>query len=243
MQWVRSLVFTLLFFANSLLHATVIILSALVFGRRYSDAQSGSWGRSNLWLLKAICRLDYVVEGLENVPREGAHITFWKHSSAWETLLVMFLFPPQSWVLKREVQWIPLVGWATMLYKPIAIDRGAGHVSVNQVVEQGRRRLADGRWILYFPEGTRVPPGETRRYGLSGALLGSRTGAKLVPVAHNAGDFWPKRGLLKKPGTVRVVIGPPIETLGREPRQLNAEAKAWMDATMARISPGHARTG
>ena len=129
MQWFRSLLFTLLFFANSLLHAAIILLSALFFGRRYSDAQSRSWGRSNLQLLKSICRLDYVVEGTENVPREGAHITFWKHSSAWETLLVMFLFPPQSWVLKREVQWIPLVGWATMLYQPIAINRGAGHVA------------------------------------------------------------------------------------------------------------------
>ncbi len=239
MQWICSLLFTLLFFANSLLHAAVILLTSLVFGRRFADAQSRSWGRSNLWLLKVLCRLDYVVEGMENVPREGAHITFWKHSSAWETFLVMFLFPPQSWVVKREILLIPLVGWAVLLYRPIAINRGAGHFAVNQVVEQGRQRLANGRWILYFPEGTRVPPGQTRRYGLSGALLASRTGARLVPVAHNASDFWPKRALLKKPGTVRVVIGPSIETLGRDPRQLNEQAKAWMDATMARISARH----
>lgn len=242
MQWIRSLLFTLLFFANSLLHAAAILLTSLACGRRFADAQSRSWGRSNLWLLKLLCRLDYTVEGLENIPREGAHIAFWKHSSSWETLPVMFLFPPQSWVVKREIYWIPLVGWATALFRPIAINRGAGHVAVNQVIEQGRRRLAEGRWILYFPEGTRVRPGQTRRYGLSGALLASRTGAKLVPVAHNASDFWPKRALLKKPGTVRVVIGPPIGTLGRDPRALNEQAKAWMDQTMARISgpPGPA---
>lgn len=236
MQWLRSLLFTLLFFANSFLHATVILISAMPFGRRHVDALSASWGRSNLWLLKVLCRLDYAVEGAGNIPREGVHISFWKHSSAWETLTVMFLFPPQSWVLKREILLIPLIGWAVLLYRPIAINRGAGHVAVNQIVEQGRRRLAGGRWVLYFPEGTRVAPGQTRRYGLSGALLASRTGALLVPVAHNAADFWPKRALLKKPGTIRVVIGPPIETLGRDPRELNEQAKAWMDATMARIS-------
>ena len=236
MQWLRSLLFTALFFVNSLLHAAVILGSALLFGRRLADALSSSWGRSNLWLLRVLCRLDYTVEGIENIPQDGAHICFWKHSTSWETFPVMFLFPPQSWVVKREVLWIPLVGWAVMLYKPIAINRGAGHVAVKQVVEQGRRRLAGGRWILYFPEGTRVPRGQTRRYGLSGALLASRTGAKLVPVAHNASDFWPKRSLLKKPGTVRVVIGPPLETLGRDARRLNEQAKAWMDATMARIS-------
>lgn len=236
MQWFRSLLFTALFFVNSLLHASVILLSALLYGRKRVDALSSSWGRSNLWLLKVLCHLDYTVEGAENIPRDGAHICFWKHSSSWETLPVMFLFPPQSWVVKREIQWIPLVGWAVMLYKPIAINRGAGHVAVNQVVEQGRQRLADGRWILYFPEGTRVRPGQTHRYGLSGALLASRTGAKLVPVAHNASDFWPKRSLLKKPGTVRVVIGPPLETLGRDPRELNQRARAWMEETMATIS-------
>ena len=116
--------------------------------------------------------------------------------------------------------WIPLVGWGTAVMRPIAINRSAGHRAVNQVVEQGRKRLAEGLWILLFPEGTRVLPGQTRKYGLSGALLASQTGAMLVPVAHNAGDYWPRRGLLKRPGTIRVVIGPAIESLGRDPREL-----------------------
>ena len=110
---------------------------------------------------------------------------------------------------------------------------------VNQVLEQGKQRLAEGLWILLFPEGTRVMPGRTRKYGLSGALLASQTGAKLVPVAHNAGDYWARRGLLKKPGTVRVVIGPPIEGRGRDPRALNDQAQAWVEGKMAEISAGY----
>src|SRR4030067_602395 len=131
MQWLRSLLFTALFFVNSLLHASVILLSALLYGRKWVDELSSSWGRSNLWLLKVLCRLDYTVEGAENIPQDGAHICFWKHSTSWETFPVMFLFPPPSGVVKREIRWIPLVGWAVMLYKPIAIDRGAGQVAVN----------------------------------------------------------------------------------------------------------------
>jgi 1-acyl-sn-glycerol-3-phosphate acyltransferase len=116
------------------------------------------------------------------------------------------------------------------------------HAPDRHVVEQGGERLAAGLWILLFPEGTRVMPGQTRKFGLSGALLGSKTGAKLVPVAHNAGDFWPRRGLLKKRGTIRVAIGPPIETLGRDPRELNRQAQAWTEGAMARISSAYSTT-
>jgi 1-acyl-sn-glycerol-3-phosphate acyltransferase len=238
MQWLRSLVFTTLLFANSLLFGAIVIL-ARPFGLGAAHACARGWARSNLWMLRVLCGLDYVVEGLENIPREGAHISYWKHTSAWETMAQMLIFPPQSWVLKREIFWIPLVGWATACMRPIAINRSAGHRAVNQVVEQGARHLAAGLWILLFPEGTRVMPGQTRKYGLSGALLASQTGAKLVPVAHNAGDFWPRRGLLKKKGTIRVVIGPPVESPGRDARELNREAQSWMDEAMRRISPAY----
>ena len=235
MQWLKSFVCTVLLFANTFLFAVIVLLAA-PFGMDAGHAAARGWARSNLWLLKVLCGLDYVVEGVENIPREGAHISYWKHTSAWETIAQMLIFPPQSWVLKREIMWIPLVGWATATLRPIAINRAAGHRAVNQVVEQGKDRLARGLWILLFPEGTRVLPGQTRKYGLSGALLASKTGAKLVPVAHNAGDYWGRRGLLKKPGTVRVVIGPPVESLGRDPRALNDQAQAWVEGKMAEIS-------
>ena len=129
----------------------------------------------------------------------------------WETLAQMFVVPPASWSLKREVIWIPIVGWAVSTFKPIAINRRAGHSAVNQVVQQGRERLAAGMGVIVYPEGTRMAPGQTRKYGVSGALLACETGAPVVPIAHNSGYFWRRRSLLKKAGTIRVVIGPPID--------------------------------
>jgi 1-acyl-sn-glycerol-3-phosphate acyltransferase len=135
-------------------------------------------------------------------------------------------------VLKRELNWSPLVGWAIWRLRPIAINRKAGASAVNQVVDQGKRRLAAGYWILIFPEGTRVGAGETRKYGVSGALLASRAGCKVIPVAHNAGKYWPRRGWLKHPGVIRVAIGPPIDAAGRDPRDLNEEVRTWIEAKL-----------
>jgi 1-acyl-sn-glycerol-3-phosphate acyltransferase len=235
LQWLGSLLYTTLLFAGSPIWGAVITLVGwLPFRLLYHFARG--WAGSNLWLAKVLCGLDWVVEGRENIPRDGAHIAMWKHASAWEAMAQMVVFPPAAWVYKREILWIPLVGWATWMMRGIAIDRGAGHRAVNQILDQGRARLAAGVWVMIFPEGTRVGPGETRKYGMSGALLASQTGAKLVPVAHNAGDFWPRRGLLKKPGLIRVVIGPPIETTGRDPRELNAEVQRWIEGKMREIS-------
>jgi 1-acyl-sn-glycerol-3-phosphate acyltransferase len=233
MQWVRSLVFTAFFFGSSLFFGFVIVCAGLCpYPMRYRLARG--WAHTQLWAVRVLCGLDYTVEGLEHIP-PGHHISYWRHSSAWETIAQAILFPPQAWVLKREILWIPLVGWATLLLKPIAIDRKARAAAVNQVVTQGRSRLAEGIWVLIFPEGTRVGVGERRRYGLSGALLATQTGAKIIPVAHNAGRFWARRGLLKLPGTVRVVIGPPINTLGRDPREVSDEARDWIDGKVAEL--------
>jgi 1-acyl-sn-glycerol-3-phosphate acyltransferase len=188
-------------------------------------------------VLKVLCSLTYRVEGTENII-PGAHISMWKHSSAWETIAQATVFPPQSWVLKRELMWLPLVGWALHFLKPIAINRKAGATAVNQVVDQGKQRLAEGFWILIFPEGTRVAAGEKRKYGVSGALLASRAGCKIIPVAHNAGHFWPRRGWLKKPGVIQVAIGPPIDAAGRDPRELNDEVRAWIESRLARMGTG-----
>jgi 1-acyl-sn-glycerol-3-phosphate acyltransferase len=235
LQWLGSMIFTAQLFLLSLVWGAVITLVGwLPFRALYVFARG--WASSNMWLAKILCGLEWTVEGREHVPKEGAHVSMWKHTSTWETMAQMVVMPPQAWVLKREILWIPLVGWACWMLKCIAIDRGSGHRAVNQVLDQGRDRLAAGIWVLVFPEGTRVGRGETRKYGLSGALLASQSGAKIAPVAHNAGDFWPRRGLLKKPGTIRVVIGPAIETAGRDPRELNAEVQDWIEATMREIS-------
>jgi 1-acyl-sn-glycerol-3-phosphate acyltransferase len=237
LQWILSLAYTVLLFVDSLAFGFAIVLFGwLPFRALYKFARA--WARTNLWLLQFFCGLRWQLEGGELIPREGAHVSMWKHTSTWETMAQMIVFPPQAWVLKREILWIPLVGWATWCLKCIAIDRGAGHRAVNQVLDLGRERLAAGIWVLIFPEGTRMAPGETRKYGMSGALLASQAGVKLVPVAHNAGDYWPRRGLVKKPGVVRARVGPPIEAAGRDPRALNGEVQAWIEGTMRELRGG-----
>lgn len=233
MQLLRSMIFTALFFLTTAIYGVIVLsLSWLPTLKLYAVPRS--WARVVLWLLRKLCGLDYRVQGRERLPA-GAHVAMWKHSSSWETVAQALICPPQAWVLKRELMWIPIVGWAIHFLKPIAINRGAGAAAVNQVVNQGKARLALGLWILIFPEGTRVAPGETKKYGLSGALLASRAGCKVIPVAHNAGVFWPRRGWLKKRGTIDVVIGPPIEAHNRDPREINEDVRAWIEGQVAAL--------
>jgi 1-acyl-sn-glycerol-3-phosphate acyltransferase len=238
MQLLRSVLFTTALFAGTMVYAIVVLLFGWLPSQKlYVIARS--WGSFYMWLLAKLCNLTYTVEGRENIP-PGAHVSMWKHSSAWETIAQAAVFPPQAWVLKRELMWIPLVGWAVKCLKPIAINRKAGATAVTQVVEQGKQRLREGLWILIFPEGTRVAVGETRKYGVSGSLLASKAGCKIIPVAHNAGYFWPRRGWMKKPGNIQVVIGPAIDAAGRDPRELNEEVRAWIEKKMTTLTPAAA---
>ena len=236
MQFLGSLIFTAFLFVWTFLVAVVFFLTGgfIPFRRRFVFARF--WGSSLLTVLRWTCRLDYTVEGLEHIP-PGAHVSLWKHASTWETLAVNVVIPRQAWVLKRELLWIPVVGWCVRMLHAIAIDRSARSTAVTQVVEQGQRRLEDGCWVVIFPEGTRMPAGTTRRYGVSGALLASRSGRLIVPVAHNAGYFWPRRAVIKKPGTVRVIIGPPIVAADRDPREINEEVQAWIEGKMKELVP------
>jgi 1-acyl-sn-glycerol-3-phosphate acyltransferase len=231
----RSLLYTTLLFLVTLVFGVIVLASALLpltIEQRYVIPRT--WGRFLTWLAGAICGLRYVVEGQQNLP-DKPFISLWKHSSAWETMAQMFVVPTASWLLKREVTWIPVIGWAVSTYKPIAINRSAGHSAVNQVVRQGRERLAAGMGVIVYPEGTRVAPGQTRKYGISGALLATETGTMVVPIAHNAGHFWKRRSILKRPGLIRVVIGPPIDPAGLTAREVNERAQQWIEAKIAEI--------
>ncbi|HEX4151305.1 MAG TPA: lysophospholipid acyltransferase family protein [Steroidobacteraceae bacterium] len=234
MQLLRSLLFTALLMTSACVWGGVLTM-CFFLPHRVQFAMARAWARWSLSLLGRLCGLHFIVEGCERIP-DGSHIVMCKHTSAWETLALFVIFPPHVWVLKRELLWIPLMGWGLKLLRPIAIDRGAGHRAVNRVIEQGQERLAEGLWVIIFPEGTRVAPGQTRKYGMSGALLAAAAGRLVVPVAHNAGEFWPRRGILKRPGTIRVVIGEPIPAAGREPLELNAEIRRAIEGGMARIA-------
>jgi 1-acyl-sn-glycerol-3-phosphate acyltransferase len=234
-QLIGSVFFTGFWFAWTFLYAIpfTILCFFLPFARRFALARA--YATVVLWVLKWSCGLTYRIEGAPLPP--GAHIALWKHSSSWETMAMMVVFPRQVWVLKRELLWIPVVGLGVRQMHAIAIDRRAGHSAVAQVVEQGKVRLEEGSWVMVYPEGTRMAVGETRRYGVSGALLASESQRLLVPVAHNAGYYWPRRGLRKKPGVVRVVIGAPVRATGREVREVNEEIQAWVEATVKRLAP------
>ena len=234
MQLLRSLLFTTYMMASACVFGGVMALGFwLPYQAQFALART--WARILLWVLERLCGLKYVVEGRERIP-PGNHIVMSNHTSAWETVAQFLIFPPQVWVLKRELLWIPFVGWGLKLLRPIAINRGEGHRAVNQVVEQGKARLRDGLWIIIFPEGTRVIAGETRKFGVSGAVLAIASGKSVVPLSHNAGLFWARRGFVKKPGTIRVVIGAPIESAGKNPRELNEELRQAIEAGLARIA-------
>ncbi len=186
------------------------------------------WSRLVVRLARALCGIRWTVEGREHLPAKPAVILA-KHQSAWETLAFQEIFPPQVLVLKKELLWIPFFGWGLALMSPIAIDRANGRAALRDIARRGKERLAQGFWVVIFPEGTRVRVGEKRDYQQGGAWLAAQCGVPVVPVAHNAGRLWPRNAFLKRPGEVTVRIGPAIPTTGRDAKQISAEAEAWIE--------------
>jgi len=230
----RSLVFNVVLVISALITGTVVAVLGIA-PYRFRHAFLMSWVDFILGALRLICGLGFEVRGKENVPDENM-VAYIKHQSSWETIAQLKLFPKQSIVIKRSLLFIPAVGWGLFSIRSIAINRSKGHSAVAQVVSKGKKRLADGFWVMIFPEGTRMAPGKTRRYGISGALLAKEAGTLIVPVAHNAGDYWPRRGFTKKPGIIQVRIGPPISTADKNPREINDEAQTWIESQMREIS-------
>ena len=188
---------------------------------------------------KSICGLDFQVDGLENIPSNNT-IVLSKHQSAWETIALRCILPPeQTWVLKQELMWIPIFGWALAAAQPIAIDRKSGRRAAGQIIEQGSKRLKQGRTVVIFPEGTRVAPGNRKKYGIGGGLLAEKTGYPVLPIAHNAGVFWRRRGIKKFPGTIQVVIGPVINTNGLSAIEINKRAEQWIENTLSQLPQQH----
>jgi 1-acyl-sn-glycerol-3-phosphate acyltransferase len=193
------------------------------------------WSRLVVWLAQVICGVRYQVRGLENLPRQPS-IVLAKHQSAWETIAFEVFLPPQVWVLRRSLLRVPFFGWGLAMMSPIAIDRGAGMQALKQMLEQGRERLAQGFWIIIFPEGTRIAPGQRGRYQIGGAWLAVHTGAPVLPIAHNAGRLWRKNAFLKFPGTIIVSIGKPIDPQGLTPEELNKRVEDWVETETARLA-------
>lgn len=233
--YLRSGLYWLVCAISTVVYGPVVGLFAWLVPYRARVAIARQWAGINLYALRWLCGLRWRVEGREHLP-DCPVVVFSKHQSTWETMALPWLLPPQTWVVKRELLWLPFFGWGLAALRPIAIDRSAGRQAVEQVLEQGRRKLAQGVWVTVFPEGTRVRPGHTARYRMGGAILATETETPVLPIAHNAGEFWPRRSFIKHPGEVIVSILPPIPSAGKTPEQLNDEVRAAIEGEMERIS-------
>jgi len=192
------------------------------------------WPIFATWLATWLLGIRYSVEGRENIPPEPCVILS-KHSSAWETIAYNGIFPPHVYVIKRELLWIPFLGWGLALYSPISIDRANRKAAMQRVIDQGRERFAQGFNIMMFPEGTRVPVGTRKAYRSGGALLAKQLGARVLPVAHNAGVCWPRNSFLKFPGSITVRIGAPIESIDKTPEQLIRQVEEWVEEQVTEL--------
>lgn len=237
MRFLRSLAFLIYLIVWTIPYATFcfIVFPFVDAHRRYWIA--ARWCRITLNVLRAVAGVRYRVEGMENLP-PGPAVLLSKHQSAWETIAFPALMPhPLCYVLKRELVYVPFFGWALGLLKMIYIDRSAGRQAFASVIRQGRERMADGSWVIMFPEGTRTRTGTQGQYKTGGVRFAIASGAPVVPVAHNAGRCWPRNSFLKYPGLVTLSIGPPIASTGLKPDELNARVEQWIEAEMRRLDP------
>ncbi|ASJ71094.1 lysophospholipid acyltransferase family protein [Granulosicoccus antarcticus] len=231
---VRSVVFWIWQIVVTLVLGGPVLIFGL-FSFRMGNALAILWNRSNVWGLRVICGVSWELDGLENIPDKPC-VVMAKHQSTWEAYFLPTLFYPGVYVAKRSLLWIPIFGWALYVLKFIMIDRASGRSAIHQMCTQAKDRLARRRWIIVFPEGTRRPVGAEPEYRVGGAMIARNVPADVLPVALNAGEFWPRMGFIKWPGTITVSIGPVISSEGKKASQILAETEKWIEGRMAEIT-------
>jgi 1-acyl-sn-glycerol-3-phosphate acyltransferase len=237
MRFIRSSLLLIYFIVFTVPYATACFI-AFPFMRADSRYwMAAGWCRATLNAVRWLNGIRYTIEGMENLPN-GPAVLLSKHQSAWETLAFPALMPrPLCYVFKRELLYVPFFGWALGLLKMVHIDRKEGKYAFESVIRQGKARMAEGAWVIMFPEGTRTPTGKQGKYKTGGARFAIATGAPVVPIAHNAGRVWPRNSFIKYAGIVTVSIGKPIETTGLTPDEVNTRVEQWIEAEMRRIDP------
>ena len=213
---------------SSMLVFSVLIILCLIFPFSVRYELSKIWVNTILWVAKICCGIDYEIEGLENLPTDRSVIVLSKHQSAWETIALRQFLPPQTLLLKKSLLSIPFGGWALATLKPIAIDRTNQRQALKTLIDDGTKALQEGLWVVVFPEGTRAAPKAKTKFSAGGAMLAHKNGTDVIPLAHNAGQVWPRYSFLKYPGTIKIKIGTLIEVEGKKARDINAEAERWV---------------
>jgi 1-acyl-sn-glycerol-3-phosphate acyltransferase len=233
----RSLLYVLWLAATVVPYAiAVLLLSIVVRGDRLYWFTAG-WLRLATWGSKVFCGVRHRIHGWENLP-DSAVILCPKHQSTWETFAFPTLMPrPLCYVFKRELLLIPFFGWAMGRLDMIHIDRSRRTEAWNKVAEQGRRFMADGHWVIMFPEGTRTSRGSQGAYKAGATRLAVTTGVPVVPIAVTSARCWPRKSFVLRPGVVDISIGRPIPALGREPDELMREVESWIESEMRRLDP------
>ena len=223
-----SLLYTALFFLSIVVFGFIVLLPNLIINETTRWRVVTAFAQTNIDVCKRLCGLDHEVIGLKNIPNKPC-VVFLKHSSVYEVFFALTFFQPSSYVAKYELTLVPILGGAIRALKCIPVKRGQGRKEVNKVTSQGLEYINEGRWVVVCPEGTRVRHGETRKYGISGALLAKGTNTPIIPVAHNAGYYWGRRSLIKRPGRVVFSVGRPIETEGLSIDEINKQAQTWIE--------------
>ena len=241
LAFIGSFVWWIFFTLSTLLISPLVVLFSFVSTSMTGYKAATIWARFNIWSLGVLCGLKYQVQGREHIPDLSGFIMMGKHQSTWETLALAFNLPPHIWVFKRELQWLPFFGWALWSVRPIAVNRSSKVSTLEQVVAQATKRMSEGMNVMIFPEGTRVAAGTKGRYKTGGSLLAERTGKPILPVAHNAGHFWPRKGFIKNAGLITIRIGPLIETAGRSAQDINETVETWIEAQQDELDPDAVR--
>jgi 1-acyl-sn-glycerol-3-phosphate acyltransferase len=207
---------------------------ARIFPYRICFSIVSSWCTFNVNLARIICGIRYEISGLENIP-DKACVIMSNHQSTWETLAYPSIFPTLTWVIKKELLYVPLFGWGIASTQPIALNRKQGKKSFIQLIKDGKQKLDLGRFIVIFPEGTRIPYDEERTLKVGGFVLAKKANSDILPVAHDAGRLWPKRGFLKSPGTIHLHIGKPISTQDKTAEQLREHYAQWLSQARSEL--------
>jgi 1-acyl-sn-glycerol-3-phosphate acyltransferase len=231
----RSLLYTLLFFLSVLILGFFVLLPSPIIKEKKRWQILSFFSQSNFYFCRVLCGLSYEAVGLENIPKKPC-VVFLKHASVYEAFFAVSLLQPSSFVAKYELMFVPILRGALKALRCIPVKRGLGKKEVAKVLEQGERCFNDGRWIVVCPEGTRVRYGKTKRYGISGALLAKAVGSDVLPIAHNAGYYWGRRSLIKKPGLITFSVGKPIETKNKSALEINQAAQSWIEEEISQMT-------